>query len=152
MIRINLNILGGRTCVCVSGGTKRLFFGKFEVLCFLVTPALRFAFYPYCWRIAHAFLPLLIKNEVWNKFLAFPVRNLVHSRLIKSFLFPGFFSQSISLSIFWSTLLTWTLREISPSPRVSLVVLTISKFSINWLILAVVFRNRFLAATFTQPR
>ena len=33
--------------VCVSGGKKCLFFGKFGVLCFLETPALRFALLPY---------------------------------------------------------------------------------------------------------
>ena len=33
------------TCVCVSGGKKCSFFGKFGVLCFLVTPVLRFAIF-----------------------------------------------------------------------------------------------------------
>ena len=32
------------TYVCVSGGKKYSFFGKFGVLCFLETPVLRFAF------------------------------------------------------------------------------------------------------------
>ena len=36
--------------VCVSGGTKCSFFGKFDVLCFLETPVLRFALLPYYWR------------------------------------------------------------------------------------------------------
>ena len=31
------------TCVWLSVGKKCLFFGKFDVLCFLVTPVLRFA-------------------------------------------------------------------------------------------------------------
>ena len=35
------------TYVCVSGGTKCLFFGKFGVLCFLETSVLRFALLPY---------------------------------------------------------------------------------------------------------
>ena len=35
----------------VSGGEKCLFFGKFGVLCFLVTPVLRFALLPYYQRI-----------------------------------------------------------------------------------------------------
>ena len=39
------------THVCVSGGKKCSFFGKFGVLCFLVTPILRFAGLPYCRRI-----------------------------------------------------------------------------------------------------
>ena len=35
------------TCVCVAGGKKCLFFGKFDVLCFLKTPVLRFALLPH---------------------------------------------------------------------------------------------------------
>ena len=35
------------TYVCVSGGKKCLFFGKFDVLCFLETPVLRFVLLPY---------------------------------------------------------------------------------------------------------
>ena len=35
------------TYVCVSGGKKYLFFGKFGVLCFLITPVLRLALLPY---------------------------------------------------------------------------------------------------------
>ena len=34
-----------RTYVCVSGGKKFCFFGKFGVLCFLETPVLRFALF-----------------------------------------------------------------------------------------------------------
>ena len=36
------------TCVCVSGGKKCSFFGKFNVLCFLATPVLRSSRLPYC--------------------------------------------------------------------------------------------------------
>ena len=35
------------TNVCVSGGKKCSFFGKFGVLCFLETPVLRFTLLPY---------------------------------------------------------------------------------------------------------
>ena len=35
------------TCVCVSEGQKCAFFGKFGVLCFLVSSVLRFAFLSY---------------------------------------------------------------------------------------------------------
>ena len=35
------------TYVCVPGGKKCLFYGKFGVLCFLETPVLRFALLPY---------------------------------------------------------------------------------------------------------
>ena len=38
------------TSVSISGDKKWLFFGKFGVLCFLVTPVLRFALWPYCPR------------------------------------------------------------------------------------------------------
>ena len=41
-----------RTCACASqGGRKCLFFGKFDVLCFLVTPLLRFALLLYCRQV-----------------------------------------------------------------------------------------------------
>ena len=33
-----------KLCVCVSGGKKCSFFEKFDMLCFLVTPVLRFPF------------------------------------------------------------------------------------------------------------
>ena len=39
------------TYVCVSGGKKCLFFGKFGVLCFLVTYVLRFTLFPYYQRM-----------------------------------------------------------------------------------------------------
>ena len=39
------------TYVCVSGGKRYSFFGKFGVLCFLETPVLRFALLPYYRRI-----------------------------------------------------------------------------------------------------
>ena len=35
------------TYICVSGDKKCSFFGKFDVLCFLETPVLRFALLPY---------------------------------------------------------------------------------------------------------
>ena len=38
------------TDVCVSGGKKYWFFGKFGMLYFLVTPILRFALLPYYQR------------------------------------------------------------------------------------------------------
>ena len=39
-----------RTYMCVSGGKKYSFFGKFGVFCFLETLALRFALLPYYQR------------------------------------------------------------------------------------------------------
>ena len=41
-----------RTFLTVSGGKKFSFFGKFDVLCFLETPALRFTLLPYYQRIS----------------------------------------------------------------------------------------------------
>ena len=37
--------------VCVSGGKKCSFFGKFDVVCFLETPFVRFALFPYNRRL-----------------------------------------------------------------------------------------------------
>ena len=46
--------------MCVSGGKKCSFFGKFGVLCFLETPVLRFALLPYYRRIVQQ--PNYFKN------------------------------------------------------------------------------------------
>ena len=44
--------------VCVSGGKKCSFFGKFGALCFLETPVLRFALLPYLpTTLSHVSLP-----------------------------------------------------------------------------------------------
>ena len=40
-----------RTCVCASEGKKCWFFVNFSMLCFLVTPVLRFVLLPYCRQI-----------------------------------------------------------------------------------------------------
>ena len=40
---------------CVSGGKKRSLFGKFRVLCILVTSVLRFALLPYYRRVVYHF-------------------------------------------------------------------------------------------------
>ena len=41
------------TYMCISGGKKCLFFGKFDVLCFLETPVLKLAYLAYCRRYRH---------------------------------------------------------------------------------------------------
>ena len=51
------------TCVCLSGGKKCLFFGKFNVLCFLVTPVLRFA-PPFC-LIAND-MNIILYQKIWK--------------------------------------------------------------------------------------
>ena len=43
----HVNISENEHTLCVSGGTKCKFFEKFDVLCFLETPVLRFAPLPY---------------------------------------------------------------------------------------------------------
>ena len=49
--------------VCTSGGKKYSFFGKFDVLCFLVKLALRFTLLPYYRRIN----PSIINTPfIWN--------------------------------------------------------------------------------------
>ena len=58
------------TYVCLSGGKKCLFFGKFGVLCFLVTSVLRFALLPYYWREQRFREKLLQKSKIlrsWQK-------------------------------------------------------------------------------------
>ena len=45
--KMNISYSLIRTYVCVSGGNKCLFFGRFGVLWFLETPVLRFALLPY---------------------------------------------------------------------------------------------------------
>ena len=40
-------IVGNNTYVCVSGGKKGSFFGKFDLLCFFETPVFGFALLPY---------------------------------------------------------------------------------------------------------
>ena len=49
--------------VCVSGGKKCSFFGKFGLLCFLKTPVLRFALLPYYWRISGYIMRNSMKYE-----------------------------------------------------------------------------------------
>ena len=46
----------------LPGGKKCSFFGKFDVLCFLETPVLRFALLPYYRRV----IPLEILEEGWQ--------------------------------------------------------------------------------------
>ena len=46
----NEHFLPPDTHMCVSGVKKCSSFGKFGVLCFLVTPVLKFALLPYCRR------------------------------------------------------------------------------------------------------
>ena len=47
----NIWITYRKMCVCVSGVKKCSFFGKFSVLCFLITSVLRLSLLPYCRRI-----------------------------------------------------------------------------------------------------
>ena len=51
------------TYVCVSGGKKCSFFGKFGVLCFLETPVLGFALLPLSSPV------LLVANQTYTKML-----------------------------------------------------------------------------------
>ena len=79
--------------VCVSGGKKYSFFGKFGGLCFLETPVLRFALLPYyrridqtrlvnCWKYLLQILEEF--HQRWN----FPICiNAVDEKLIWDHLF-----------------------------------------------------------------
>ena len=55
------------TYVCVSGGKKCSFFGTFGVLCFLVTPVLRFVLLPYCRRFGERMNARHISEGLQNK-------------------------------------------------------------------------------------
>ena len=67
--------------MCVSGGKKCSFFGKFGVVCFLETTVLRFALLPYYRRhyASPAELPsyLPVSYWKWNKFWTFTECKLV---------------------------------------------------------------------------
>ena len=52
--------------LCVSGGKKCSFFGKFGVLYFLVTPVLRFAFLPYCRRKKEHFGTVVLPTQAFS--------------------------------------------------------------------------------------
>ena len=59
----------GTHTMCVSGGEKCSFFGKLDVLCFLETPALRFALLPYYRRIFCAYFEKLDIAYIKKKYL-----------------------------------------------------------------------------------
>ena len=83
-----------RTYVCVCVRKKCLFFGKPGVLCFLVTPVLRFALLPYCRPIVER------ENQNTERPQSFQVcRNRKKTIVNKSF------SQKFHL-IHWTTLMT----------------------------------------------
>ena len=52
---------------CVSGGKKCSFFGKFDLLCFLETPVLRFALLPYYRRICSSLFWFPVLFITWSK-------------------------------------------------------------------------------------
>ena len=51
---------------CVSGGKKCSFFGKFDVLCFLETPVLRFVLLSYYRRFTTHKLTTELRDYEWN--------------------------------------------------------------------------------------
>ena len=61
-----------RTRTCVYQGVRNVRFGKFSVLCFLVTPVLRFALLPYYRGTQRSSYPEVVCNEgVFKKFRKF---------------------------------------------------------------------------------
>ena len=56
-----------RTNMCISGGKKCSFFGKFDVLCFLETPVLKFVLLPYYRRNMHQYTPITCKHKLKTK-------------------------------------------------------------------------------------
>ena len=86
------------TYVCVSGGKKFSFFGKFGVLCFLVTPVLKFALLPYCRRFV--FILNMFRGHSKNlpfQIMAFYSRFLFVARfhILEKSRFPIFHSQKL---------------------------------------------------------
>ena len=63
--------LDTHTCVCVSGGKKCSFFGKFGRLCLLETPVLRFALLPYYRRNVFHMMRVLVVMMVAQRILTF---------------------------------------------------------------------------------
>ena len=56
------------THVCVSGGKKCSFFGKFGMFCFLETPALKFDLLPYYRRVVVTYpLYLSFADQCWSQ-------------------------------------------------------------------------------------
>ena len=78
-------------CVCISGGKKCSFFGKFGVPCFLETPALRFCLLPYYRRtMARQILNHILKRYTIEGFVQFILSEIPT--------LPTFFSVSFILS------------------------------------------------------
>ena len=81
------------TYVCVSGGKKCSFFGKFGVLCFLITSVLRFAILQYYRRI------LLFKNMTQ----LFTFASSLFSAYLSATLFNN--EPLHSFAVFWNLLI-----------------------------------------------
>ena len=82
------------TYVCVLGGKKCSFYGKFGVLCFLETPVLRLALLPCYWR-----------NEIFRSSWALPLISMAGRISIKQThlsLSLSFLSEWLSLSTSYS--------------------------------------------------
>ena len=58
--KTNISYPDMHMCICVSGGKKCLFFGKFGVLCFLLASVLRFSLLLYCRQIRLCIVTMLI--------------------------------------------------------------------------------------------
>ena len=101
---ISYLLIGTRTCA--YRGKKCSFFGKFEVLCFLETPVLRFTLLPYYWWIA---------NIWWKVHISFRLFLLLYIYICKNFELIICFSSAyhLCLLVFLSdrklleTLLIW---------------------------------------------
>ena len=67
--KISYPLIRTRTYLCVSGGKKCSFFGKFGVLCFLETRILRFALLPYYQQTLVSILAYMLKGYIYLSLL-----------------------------------------------------------------------------------
>ena len=85
------------THVCVLGGKKCSFFGKFDVLCFLETPVSRFALLPYYRWIGLIWVKIDILLQLCVYEILVTFHEIVHKYNIHSF-----YDESILFSFFLS--------------------------------------------------
>ena len=95
------------TYVCVSGGKKCSFFGKFGVLYFFETPVLRFALLLYYWRVLPGQL-FVVSTLIWLWFLCLVIDTFkIKWNRIKNLCYCFFLFDSFIF--YWSLLLLMSL-------------------------------------------
>ena len=99
------------TDVCVSGGKKCSFFGKFDLLCFLETPVLRFALLPHYGRNVISLVKFLFSCHSGNQIFTYNfyicsslviINNQNSFELVLGFVFDSFLNCLCSVLLFLS--------------------------------------------------